>query len=86
MLTVLSRGRLIRSFLASPAASKICLLRAMSGDSSQLLINDPKYAWLRQLGLSEDNPGVYDGTWRGSGEVRDTVCVLQSDLLNAFCR
>ena len=84
MLTALSRARLIRSFLASPAASKALLLRAMSGNSSQLLINDPKYAWIRQLGLAEDNPGVYDGTWRGSGEVRDSVYAV-SNLLT-LCR
>uniref|UniRef100_A0A8B9QFK8 Aldehyde dehydrogenase 7 family member A1 n=1 Tax=Apteryx owenii TaxID=8824 RepID=A0A8B9QFK8_APTOW len=27
------------------------------------------YAWLRELGLEEENPGVYNGRWGGSGEV-----------------
>jgi len=38
---------------------------------SSFLINDPKYAFLKDdLGLSENNPGVYDGSWKGSGEVK----------------
>lgn len=49
------------------------LLRAMSGAKSysttDLLINDPKYSWLKELGLQAENKGVFDGTWRGSGAV-----------------
>ena len=42
-----------------------------AGRSTDLLINDPKYSWLRDLGLQEDNPGVFNGTsWSGSGQVR----------------
>lgn len=37
---------------------------------STLLINQPKYAWLKELGLSEDNDGVYNGNWGGKGEVK----------------
>ena len=44
-------------------------VRAMSGGGNGLLINDPKYSWIRELGLQENNPGVFDGTWRGSGQV-----------------
>ncbi len=48
-------------------------LRAMSGaraySSSDLLINEPKYSWLKELGLQAENPGVFDGTWHGSGPV-----------------
>lgn len=37
---------------------------------SGLLINQPKFQWLQDLGLSDDNPGVFDGTWKsGSGPV-----------------
>lgn len=35
---------------------------------SGLLIDDPKYSWLKELGLSAKNDGVYTGTWFGSGE------------------
>lgn len=37
---------------------------------STLLINQSKYSWLKELGLSEDNDGVYNGAWGGKGEVR----------------
>jgi len=40
--------------------------RAMS---SGFLINDPKYAFLKDLGLEEKNCGVFNGSWGGSGEV-----------------
>jgi len=36
---------------------------------SGLLIDDPTYSWLRELGLSADNLGVYDGSWGGAGQV-----------------
>ena len=58
-------------------SSSRVLVRAMSGaksySSSQLLINDDKYSsWLRRLGLQEQNPGVYDGTWHANGPVSYT--------------
>ena len=36
---------------------------------SSLLIEDPKYSWLKELGLSSQNNGVYYGKWGGSGQV-----------------
>ena len=44
-----------------------------SAAMSTLLINQPKYAWLKELGLSEDNDGVYNGTWGGKGEVSNEI-------------
>lgn len=42
----------------------------LSCTSSQLLIEDPKYSWLKELGLESDNKGVFDGTWKdGNGTV-----------------
>ncbi|MEE6507779.1 hypothetical protein FKM82_030702 [Ascaphus truei] len=35
---------------------------------STLLINKPQYSWLKELGLKEENEGVYNGTWGGKGE------------------
>jgi hypothetical protein len=40
----------------------------MSGNKD-LLINEPKYSFLKELGLKEVNDGVYNGKWFGSGEV-----------------
>ena len=43
---------------------------------SSFLINDPKYSWLKSLGLEEENKGVFNGSWFGSGEVSDNrVCL-----------
>ncbi|EPY75952.1 alpha-aminoadipic semialdehyde dehydrogenase-like isoform 2-like protein [Camelus ferus] len=36
---------------------------------STLLINQPQYAWLKELGLREENDGVYNGSWGGRGEI-----------------
>ncbi len=44
----------------------------MSGDTG-FLIDDPKYAFLKDLGLGQDNQGVYDGKWNASGEVNDSI-------------
>nr|XP_061790868.1 alpha-aminoadipic semialdehyde dehydrogenase-like isoform X2 [Nerophis lumbriciformis] len=46
---------------------------------SSLLISQPKYAWLKELGLSEDNPGVYNGSWGGSGEVITSYCPANNE-------
>ena len=47
-----------RGYLATSAVSQ-----------QSYLINQPKYHFLKELGLSEDNRGVYAGKWGGSGEV-----------------
>lgn len=41
--------------------------------SVDLLINQSKYSWLKELGLKEDNPGVFDGTWHASGKVIQVI-------------
>lgn len=44
--------------------------RAMS-----MLIDKPEYAWLKELGLSANNPGVFNGEWKdGNGEVVTSIC------------
>jgi len=59
--------------LSSRILAHCALIRNFSSSSSRyssLLINQPKYQWLQELGLSEDNPGVFDGDWKsGSGSV-----------------
>jgi aldehyde dehydrogenase family 7 protein A1 len=42
--------------------------------TSSFLVNDPKYSFLKELGLEEKNNGVYDGTWHGKGEVVTSIC------------
>ena len=41
-----------------------------SSQDSNLMINEGKYAWLKDLGLKAENDGVFNGTWCGRGEVR----------------
>ncbi|XP_074668121.1 alpha-aminoadipic semialdehyde dehydrogenase isoform X2 [Strix aluco] len=46
---------------------------------STLLVSQPRYAWLRELGLQEENPGVYNGRWGGGGEVVTTYCPANNE-------
>jgi hypothetical protein len=34
-----------------------------------MLIDDPKYSWLKDLGLGATNNGAFYGVWGGTGEV-----------------
>ena len=36
---------------------------------SSMLVEDPKYSWLKDLGLGTTNKGAFYGVWGGSGEV-----------------
>lgn len=44
--------------------------------ASNYLINDPKYSFLKELGISERNHGVFakHSEWRGEGEKIDSIC------------
>ncbi|XP_012583195.1 PREDICTED: alpha-aminoadipic semialdehyde dehydrogenase [Condylura cristata] len=46
---------------------------------SSLLISQPQYAWLKELGLREENEGVYNGSWGGRGEVVTTYCPANNE-------
>uniref|UniRef100_A0A7N4PQX7 aldehyde dehydrogenase (NAD(+)) n=1 Tax=Sarcophilus harrisii TaxID=9305 RepID=A0A7N4PQX7_SARHA len=46
---------------------------------STLLINQPQYSWLKDLGLKEENEGVYNGTWGGRGEVVTSYCPANNE-------
>lgn len=47
------------------------VLFQISRMNSNYLINDPKYSFLKDLGLTEKNQGVFSkhGRWFGDGEV-----------------
>lgn len=57
------------------AAAALLPLRAgfPAAAMSTLLVSQPRYAWLRELGLQEENPGVYNGRWGGRGQVREAA-------------
>ena len=58
-----------KPLLSRLLASRVALARSYT--SSSLLINqsESKYQFLKDLGIKEQNPGVFDGEWKGSGEV-----------------
>ena len=62
-----------KPLLSRLLASRVALARSYT--SSSLLINqsDAKYQFLKDLGIKEQNPGVFDGEWKGSGEVSISV-------------
>ncbi|GAB5566653.1 aldehyde dehydrogenase X [Prionailurus iriomotensis] len=45
---------------------------------STLLINQAQYAWLKELGLREENEGVYNGSWGGRGEIWVDIALFHS--------
>ncbi|XP_059165665.1 alpha-aminoadipic semialdehyde dehydrogenase-like [Physella acuta] len=65
--------KLMLSSLAKIRRSAVLHCRYLS-TMSNLLIDDPKYSWLKDLGLSSKNNGVYNGKWCGGGEVVVTHC------------
>eukprot|EP00795_Rhopilema_esculentum_P006190 gene6190-11593_t len=70
MLQALNNGRHIRA-LGSLRSIHKALAKGLATDSSDqaYLINQPKYGFLKELGLAEENLGVFaGGKWVGSGE------------------
>lgn len=46
------------------------LVVPMARNSSSYLIEDPKYSFLKELGLDKKNVGVFNGKWQANGQVR----------------
>lgn len=58
--------KLQRTRVGFPLHRNFHYSRAMS----QLLIEKREFSWLKELGLSSENKGVFDGNWKtGGGEV-----------------
>lgn len=55
-------------------------IRNMSS-AQKFLIDQPKYGFLKELGLEKKNAGVYNGTWFGNGEVTQTFCPANGELI-----
>ncbi|XP_023305719.2 putative aldehyde dehydrogenase family 7 member A1 homolog [Lucilia cuprina] len=41
--------------------------------ASNYLIDTPEYSFLKDIGLERENPGVFTGSWKGSGDVVTSV-------------
>lgn len=57
--------------LASLAKFRHGFGKSLSSEAgtSKYLVSQPKYSFLKELGLAEENLGVFNGSWTGSGEV-----------------
>lgn len=49
-------------------SSKPHLTRCMS-----MLVNEPAYSWLGDIGIKEVNEGVYSGSWGGRGDIVTSI-------------
>ncbi|KAG7209015.1 hypothetical protein KM043_015181 [Ampulex compressa] len=45
------------------------------------LVTDPKYGFLKQLGLTSENNGLYDGRWGGSGKVIESISPATGEVI-----
>jgi aldehyde dehydrogenase family 7 protein A1 len=71
-MTILTRSLVpVRLF---SVCRKVLTVHKMSTSTTDHLINDSKYSFLKELGLKATNFGVYDGSWKGSGEVVQSIC------------
>ena len=48
---------------------------------SSMLVEDPKYSWLKDLGLGTTNKGAFYGVWGGSGEVYSISTIFYSFVI-----
>ncbi|CAG9856873.1 unnamed protein product [Phyllotreta striolata] len=48
--------------------------RSITARAMSFLVSDPKYSFLKELGIRERNPGAFDGAWKASGPVVKSVC------------
>lgn len=66
-------GKIMASILKFAAKARHIFVRkqafANTVRMASYLIQDPKYSWLKDLGLDVENKGVFCGEWCGSGEV-----------------
>lgn len=50
-------------------------------NKSEYLISDSRYSFLKELGLKESNLGVFDGTWKGSGQIVQSICPSNGKII-----
>ncbi|XP_071654003.1 putative aldehyde dehydrogenase family 7 member A1 homolog [Temnothorax longispinosus] len=50
-----------------------CYISQSHVQMTRHLVTDPKYGFLKQLGINVENPGLYDGRWGGSGKLVESI-------------
>ena len=64
------------SLIQKVAMSRLLSKTAVSVPKLQMvryLVTDPAFGFLKELGLTTENPGLYDGRWGGSGKVVESI-------------
>ncbi|XP_077988767.1 alpha-aminoadipic semialdehyde dehydrogenase-like [Glandiceps talaboti] len=67
------RITLLRASRTSVSLKQSFQVRKMASGTGYL-IDDPKYTWLKDLGLQKENDGVFHGQWQANGEYVESVC------------
>jgi len=49
--------------------------------STLVASNNPKYSFLRELGLQEENHGVFNGGWGASGSVVESTAPASDEVI-----
>ena len=71
-------GRMAENLLDTTSLRNQCYQTITNGGRTtapdqtcdNVLVNKPKYSFLKELGIEQHNNGVFNGQWFGSGEVR----------------
>ncbi|KAF9802782.1 hypothetical protein SFRURICE_002950 [Spodoptera frugiperda] len=66
--TVVSDAQMSRVLCRSVLSLRLIRV-PMARNASSYLIDDPKYSFLKELGLQEKNVGVFNGKWEANGQV-----------------
>lgn len=69
MIASLVRGLPIKKF-------NTFLFNYRTMSAGKYLVEDSKFSFLKDLGLSRTNKGVYNGEWTGNGEVNRIELLL----------
>ncbi|XP_058963307.1 alpha-aminoadipic semialdehyde dehydrogenase-like isoform X1 [Pocillopora verrucosa] len=69
VLRLVPKSLAFRSIYLGLSKASFC-----SAQEGNLLIEEEKYAWLKDLGLKAENDGVYNGSWGARGETVTSVC------------
>lgn len=48
---------------------------------ASFLVSNPKFKFLKDLGLNEENPGVFTGQWGGNGKVVESVNPATNEVI-----
>ena len=71
MLLVSRGNRQLLTFVSVNLKSSWSIAGQQRMTMASFLVDDPKYSFLKDLGLEKTNNGVYNGKWFANGEVSE---------------